>query len=70
MRATLIGLGVLLVILGLAWPWIMRLGLGHLPGDIRDERPGFGFYFPFGSSLLVSVVASLLLSLIFWLWRR
>jgi hypothetical protein len=70
MRAALIGLGVLLLVVGLAWPWITRLGLGHLPGDVTIERPGFSVYFPFSSSLLVSVVLSLLLSLIFWLWRR
>ncbi len=70
MRLVLIGLGLLLLAFGVAWPWIIRLGLGHLPGDVRVERPGFGFYLPVTSSLLVSLVLSLLLSLIFWLWRR
>jgi hypothetical protein len=70
MRQGLIVLGSLLLVAGLAWPWISRLGLGHLPGDVRIERPGFGFYVPLGSSLLVSVVLSILLTLALWLWRR
>ncbi len=70
MRGLLISFGLLLIILGLAWPWMTRLGLGHLPGDIRIERPGFGFYFPLTSGLLVSVVVSVLLTLGSWFWRR
>jgi hypothetical protein len=70
MRGLLISFGVLLIILGLAWPWMTRLGLGHLPGDIRIERPGFGFYFPLTTGLLVSVVLSVLLTLVSWFWRR
>ena len=62
----LILFGSALVVLGLAWPWIAKLGLGRLPGDIRIEREGFGFYFPLTTSLIVSVVISLLL----WLFRR
>ena len=70
MRRLLIVAGVLLIVLGMAWPWLPRLGLGRLPGDIRIERPGFGFYAPIGSSLLVSLIGSLLFTLIAWLWRR
>ncbi|MDW7645674.1 MAG: DUF2905 domain-containing protein [Desulfuromonadales bacterium] len=40
--------------------------LGKLPGDIRVEKENFTFYFPLGTSLLVSA----LLSLLFWLFRR
>jgi len=38
--------GVVLIVLGLAWPLLAKLGLGRLPGDIRIERDGFTFYFP------------------------
>jgi hypothetical protein len=62
----LILFGVVLVVLGLAWPWITKLGLGRLPGDLRIEREGFGFYFPITTSLIISIVISLLL----WLFRR
>jgi hypothetical protein len=58
--------GIALVVLGLAWPWLSKLGLGRLPGDLRFEREGLGFYFPLTSSLIVSLAISLLL----WLFRR
>lgn len=61
----LIGIGLMLVVLGLLWPWLTRLGLGRLPGDIAIQREGFHFYFPVTTSLLVSVVVSLLLWLFF-----
>lgn len=70
MRAFLITAGIILVGLGLAWPWLIRIGLGHLPGDISVQRPGFRFYAPLGSSLLISIVLSLVLTLIAWFWRR
>ena len=70
MRRVLIAVGLLLVVLGVAWPWLTRLGLGRLPGDIRIQRPGFSIFFPLGTSLLVSIVLSLLLTLIAWFFRR
>ncbi|MBX0290409.1 DUF2905 domain-containing protein [Hymenobacter sp. HSC-4F20] len=66
---TIVILGLVLVTLG-AFVWLgggSLLGwFGRLPGDIRVERPGFRFYAPIVSMLLVS----LLLSLIMWLVRR
>jgi ribose/xylose/arabinose/galactoside ABC-type transport system permease subunit len=62
----LITLGVILVIAGLAWPLLAKLGLGRLPGDIRIERGGFTFYFPLTSGLIVSA----LISFILWLLRK
>lgn len=62
----LIAIGVALVVIGLLWPVLGRLGLGRLPGDIVIEREHFRFYFPVVTSLLVSIV----LSLLFWLLNR
>ena len=62
----LITLGIILVVIGLAWPWIDKLGLGRLPGDIAIEREGFSLYFPITTMLLVSG----LLTLILWLFRK
>jgi hypothetical protein len=62
----LIGIGLLLVILGLLWPWLTRLGLGRLPGDIVIERDNFRFYFPLTTSIIISLVLTLLL----WLFRK
>ncbi len=66
MTRTLVVLGVVLVLIGLAWPWLTKLGLFRLPGDIVIERGGFRFYFPITSMILISLVASL----VFWLLRK
>ena len=66
MNRLLIGLGVLLVIIGVTWPWIRRVPLFHLPGDIVVDRPGFKFFMPITTMLLISVV----LSVLAWLLRR
>ena len=66
MARWLIIAGVVLVVLGLAWPLLSKLGLGRLPGDIRVERDGFTFYFPLTTGLIVSIV----LSLILWFLRK
>jgi hypothetical protein len=70
MSRTLIVLGVVLVALGLLWPWITRLGLGRLPGDIAIERGHWRLYFPISTSILVSIVLSVLITLLIWLFRR
>jgi Protein of unknown function (DUF2905) len=46
MQKWLILIGVLLLLLGLLWPYLGQLGLGRLPGDIVIERNDFRFYFP------------------------
>ena len=66
MRQWLIAIGVVFVAVGLLWPWLTRLGLGRLPGDIAVERGNFSFYFPLATCLIISVV----LSLILWLLNR
>jgi Protein of unknown function (DUF2905) len=64
MSRFLIVLGLILVALGLLWPWLRRLGLGRLPGDILIERDGFSLYVPVTTAILVSVILSLVLWLI------
>ena len=66
MARWLIILGVVLVVAGLFWPWLSRLGLGRLPGDIVIERENFRLYIPITTSILISLV----LSLILWLLNR
>ena len=65
-QRVLIICGVILLLLGLLWPWIQKLGLGRLPGDIVIERDNFRFYFP----LMTSIIISLVVTLIFWLFRK
>lgn len=66
MNRTLIIIGIVLVILGLLWPWLQKSGLGRLPGDIALERDNLRFYFPITTSIIVSIVITLL----FWLFRK
>lgn len=66
MNRLLIILGAALIFLGLLWPYIKRLPLFRLPGDIVIDRPGFKFFFPLTTLLLVSA----LISLLAWLFRR
>ena len=66
MQRTLITVGLLIVLIGLLWPWLSRLGLGRLPGDLIIDKPGFKLYAPFTTMIVVSVV----LSLVIWLLRR
>ena len=61
MSRWLIEIGLALVVVGLLWPWLGRLGLGRLPGDIVIERGNFRFYFPIVTCLVVSGVLSLIL---------
>ncbi len=65
-RKLLIVVGALLLAAGIFWPWLSRLGLGRLPGDIVIDRPGFHIYIPVATCLLISVV----LTLLFWVFRK
>jgi hypothetical protein len=57
----LITLGLVLLVTGLAWPLLAKIGLGQLPGDIRIVRAGrVVFYFPLTSCILLTLVLSLL----------
>ena len=64
MSRALIVFGMVLIAAGVLWPFISRRGLGRLPGDIAIERPGFSFYFPLMTSLIISVVLSVILRLV------
>ncbi len=66
MQRLLIIIGVILILLGVLWPWIEKAGLFRLPGDIVIERERFRFYFPITTGIIISV----LISLIIWLLRR
>ena len=66
MQRFLIALGLVILIVGIAWPLLSRIGLGRLPGDIVIQRGGTTFYFPLVTCLIVSIV----LSALFWLFHR
>jgi UDP-N-acetylmuramyl pentapeptide phosphotransferase/UDP-N-acetylglucosamine-1-phosphate transferase len=60
MMKWLVTLVLALLILGLLTPWLSRLGLGRLPGDVRVKHKRGVFYFPFTSVILMSLALSLL----------
>ncbi|HEX4884096.1 MAG TPA: DUF2905 domain-containing protein [Casimicrobiaceae bacterium] len=62
----LVFLGAAILVVGLAWPWLEKLGLGRLPGDIHIVRGNSSFHFP----LATSIVVSLVLSALFWIFRK
>jgi hypothetical protein len=62
----LIGLGLVILVVGVLWPMLSRIGIGRLPGDIMFQRGGATFYFPLATSIIVSIV----LSVLFWLFNR
>jgi hypothetical protein len=62
----LIGLGLVILVVGIMWPILSRIGLGRLPGDIMFQRGGATFYFPLVTCIIISAV----LSVLFWLLNR
>jgi hypothetical protein len=66
MQRALIVVGLVLLAVGLAWPWLSKLPFGRLPGDIGIEREGYSFYFP----LTTGIVLSVIISIIVWILRR
>jgi len=66
MARFLIVLGLAILVVGLLWPYLSKLGLGRLPGDIVIERENVTLYIPLATCLLLSLV----LSLIFWIASR
>ena len=66
MQRALIIVGLVIAAVGVLWPWLSKLGLGRLPGDIRIETENGVFYFP----LVTCIVISIVLSLVLWFIRR
>lgn len=66
MNRTLILIGVCCLVVDLAWPWLKHLPLGRLPGDFLFTRGNVRLYFPLASSIIVSLA----LTLLFWLFRK
>ncbi len=65
-QKTLILIGIVILIIGLLWPWISKLPIGKLPGDIIIDKPNIKIYIPIVTMLLISVIISIIL----WLIRK
>jgi ribose/xylose/arabinose/galactoside ABC-type transport system permease subunit len=66
MQRFLIWLGLVILVTGIMWPILSRIGLGRLPGDFVFQRDGTAFYFPVVTCIIISIV----LSALFWLFNR
>lgn len=64
-RLLIIG-GIALIVVGIVITALGRLGMGRLPGDFVLRRGNATFYFP----LMTSILLSIALTLLFWLFRR
>lgn len=66
MQKTLIIIGIVVLVIGLLWPWLGKIPIGRLPGDIVINRPNLKIYFPITTMILISA----LISVILWILRK
>jgi hypothetical protein len=66
MSRLLITFGIVLVVIGLLWPLISKMGIGRLPGDLAFGGENFRVYIPITTSILISIA----LTLVLWLINR
>jgi len=66
MAKTLITIGIIFVVIGLCWPLLQRLNFGRLPGDFVFKSENVRFYFPLTTCIVISVV----LSILFWIFKK
>ena len=66
MQKALIIIGVALIVIGLLWPWMVKLPFGRLPGDIIIEKPNLKVYLPITTMILISIIVSVVM----WLFRK
>jgi Protein of unknown function (DUF2905) len=66
MTRFLIVLGLAILVVGLLWPYLARIGLGRLPGDLVFQRDNVTLYVP----LMTCLLLSLLFSVILWAVNR
>ena len=60
MQKVLIGIGLVFLAVGLLWPWLGKLPIGRLPGDIIINRPNLKIYIPITTMVIISIIISLL----------
>jgi uncharacterized protein HemY len=60
MQKVLIGIGLMFLAAGLIWPWLGKLPIGRLPGDIIIDRPNLKIYIPITTMVIISIIIFLL----------
>lgn len=66
MQKYLIIIGLIILLAGILWPWLTKLPIGKLPGDIVIDKPNLKIYIPITTMLIISIV----ISLVVWLFKR
>ena len=62
MQKVLIISGAVVLAFGLLWPWLSKLPLGKLPGDIFVQSDKFSFGFPIVTCILISIILTILMN--------
>ena len=60
MQKTLIILGAIFLAVGFLWPWLGKVPIGRLPGDIVIDRPNLKIYIPITTMIIISIIISLI----------
>ena len=63
MQKILIIIGIILLIIGLLYPYIKKLGLGQLPGDILFKTGNSTFFLPVMTCLIISIILTIIFNL-------
>ncbi len=63
MQKILIILGIVILVIGLLYPYIKKIGLGQLPGDVILKSGNSTFLFPVVTCIIISVVLSIIFNL-------
>jgi len=66
LQRTLIIIGIIILVGGLLWPWLIKLPIGKLPGDIIIDKPNFKIYIPITTMIIVSFLITMML----WVFRK
>lgn len=61
MQKILIILSIIIALIGIFWPWLSKIPLGHLPGDIIINRPNTRIYIPITTMILLSLLLTIIL---------
>ena len=63
MQKILIIIGIIILGLGLVYPYIKKIGLGQLPGDILFKTGNSTFFFPVMTCLIISIILTIIFNL-------
>ena len=60
MQKILIYIGLIILVIGLVWPFLKEMPIGRLSGDIVYKKGNFNFYFPIVTCLIVSIIITII----------